>query len=63
MRQSPGGRERGERETDLFLVVQAFVVVFHHRQAFLLAGVVFRVGVDDVASEEFLPEGEAAGGA
>ena len=53
--------ELGCWATDLFLVVQAFVVVFHHRQAFRLARIVFGVGVDDVAGEEFLPEGKAAG--
>jgi hypothetical protein len=49
--------------THLLLVVQALVVVLKHRLAFHLARVVFRVCVCDVAGEDFLPEGEAAGGA
>lgn len=47
----------------LLLVVQALVVVFEGGQALLRAGQVVRVAVDDVAGEDFLPEGEAAGGA
>lgn len=49
-----------KQKTDLFLMVQTLIVILHHRQAFLLAGIVFCVGVDDVAGEEFLPEGKAA---
>ena len=50
-------------QTYLFLVVQALVVVLEHGQAFRFAGVVFRRCVSYVAGEDFLPEGEAAGGA
>jgi hypothetical protein len=49
--------------TDLLLVVQTLVVVFHHWQAFLRAGYIFAVRVDDVAGEKILPEGKAARGA
>lgn len=48
--------------TNLLLVVQALVVVLKHRRALGLAGVVLGVCVGDVAGEDFLPEGEAAGG-
>lgn len=44
-------------------MVQTLVVVFENGLAFCLAGVVFGVGVGDVAGEDFLPEGEAARGA
>jgi hypothetical protein len=47
----------------LFLVVKALVVVFQHGHAFRFAAVIARGGVGDVAGEDFLPEGEAAGGA
>jgi hypothetical protein len=47
----------------LFLMVQALVVVFEDGLAFCFAAVVFGVCVGDVAGEDFLPEGEAAGGA
>lgn len=50
-------------QTHLLLVVQALVVVLEGGQALLRAGQVVRVAVDDVAGEDFLPEGEAAGGA
>lgn len=43
-------------------MMQTFVVILQDRDAFLLAGVVFGRGIDDVAGEDFLPEGEAAGG-
>lgn len=43
-------------------MMQAFVIVFQRREAFSRSGRVFGVGVDDVAGEELLPEGEAAGG-
>jgi hypothetical protein len=49
--------------THLLLVVQALVVVLEHGLALYLAGVALRGGVCDVAGEDFLPEGEAAGGA
>jgi len=45
----------------LFLVVQALVVILEGGAALLLARVVVGVGVDDVAGEQLLPEGEAAG--
>jgi hypothetical protein len=44
----------------LLPVVQALVVVLEHGAALLLAGVVFGGGVDDVAGEYVLPEGEAS---
>ena len=47
----------------LFPVVQALVVVLEHRLALCAPGPVGVGGVDDVAGEDFLPEGEAAGGA
>ena len=47
---------------DLLLVVEALVVVFQDRRALLLARVILRVGVDDVACEQLLPEGKASGG-
>lgn len=46
----------------LFAVVQALVVIFQSEETFLLSLDTFRP-VYDVASEEFLPEGEAARGA
>ena len=44
----------------LLPVVQALVVVLEDGAALLLAGVVFSGGVDDVAGEDVLPEGEAS---
>lgn len=41
--------------------MQAFIVVFKHGKAFLGAGHVFGVGIDDVAGQQLLPEGETAG--
>lgn len=46
----------------LFAVVQALIVIFQSEETFLLSLNTFR-SVHDVASEEFLPEGEAARGA
>jgi hypothetical protein len=43
--------------------MQTFIIVLEDGCAFCLARVVFGVGVCDVAGEDFLPEGEAAGGA
>ena len=40
--------------------MQALVVVLQRGDALLLAAVVRGGGVDDVAGEDFLPEGEAA---
>lgn len=54
------GPEEAPNISYLFLVVQAFVVVFQGEAAFLGAGSVFRGGVNDVACKDFLPEGEAA---
>lgn len=42
-------------------MMQAFIIVFHHGETDLLAGVVFGRGIDDIAGEQFLPEGKAAG--
>jgi hypothetical protein len=42
-------------------MMEALVVVLEYGLAFHLSGVVFRVCVCDVAGEDFLPEGEAAG--
>jgi len=53
----------GEKVTYLLLVVKALVVVLKDGCAFCLARVVLGVGVGRVACEDFLPEGEAAGGA
>ena len=47
--------------TNLLLMVQALIVVLQRRRAFLRARHVFLVGVHDVAGEQFLPEGKAAG--
>lgn len=47
----------------LFLVVQALIVVLENGLAFRFAAVVFGGRVCDVASEDLLPEGEAARGA
>lgn len=44
----------------LFPVVQALVVVLQWGLTLGFAGVVFGVCVDDVAGEDFLPEGKAA---
>lgn len=44
----------------LLPVVQTLVVVLEHGTALLLAGVVFSGGVDNVAGEDVLPEGEAS---
>jgi hypothetical protein len=41
--------------------MQALVVIFKYGLAFRGAAVVFGRGVGDVAGEDFLPEGEAAG--
>jgi hypothetical protein len=43
-------------------VVQTLVVVLHYRETFLSSAGIFGVGVDDVAREEVLPEGETAAG-
>lgn len=43
----------------LFLVVKAFVVIFHCARTLLLSSFAF-CGIDNVATEEFLPEGIAA---
>lgn len=50
------------RKAYLLLVVQALVVIVERGEALALAGGVVGVGVGDVAGEDFLPEGEAAGG-
>lgn len=52
----------GEGSADFFPVMQTLVVVFEDGGAFGFARGVFRGGVDNVAGEDFLPEGEAAGG-
>jgi len=49
------------RATYLFLMMQTLVVVFEYGLAFSGTAVVFGRGVCDVAGEDFLPEGEAAG--
>lgn len=46
-------------ETNLFLVMEAFVVVLQSKGALLLPGMVLPGSVHDVAAKEFLPEGEA----
>ena len=43
-------------------MMQTLVVIFKGGKAFFGAGHVFGGGVDDVAGEELLPEGEAARG-
>jgi hypothetical protein len=43
-------------------MMKTLVVVLEHRHAFPFPGFVFWVRVCDVAGEDFLPEGEAAGG-
>jgi hypothetical protein len=48
-------------QTYLFPVVEALVVIFQSRGALLLAGLAL-AGVHDVAPENLLPEGVAAGG-
>lgn len=45
----------------LFAVVQALVVIFQRGHTLLLAGLTI-AGIDHIAAESFLPEGEAAGG-
>ena len=55
------GGENGK--TNLLLVMQTLVVVLEVGHTFCGSGVVFGVCVCDVAGEDFLPEGEAAGGA
>lgn len=57
-----GGLE-GEGTCSLFLVVKTLVVVFKNGCAFCFSRIVFGVCVGRVACEDFLPEGEAAGGA
>lgn len=47
-------------ETDLLLVMQALVVIFQCWRALLLAAIVFSGRVDDIAGQQFLPEGEAS---
>ena len=48
--------------SNLFLVVQALVVILKCKSALNLAGsIIVGVGVDDVAGEQLLPEGEASG--
>lgn len=44
-----------------FVVVKTLVVILQGRGALPLARGIFTVGVDDVAGEKLLPEGEAAG--
>lgn len=46
----------------LFLVVKTFVVVIECRHTFLLARDIFSRSVDDVARQDLLPVGKAAGG-
>jgi hypothetical protein len=48
-------------QTYLLPVVEALVVIFQSRSALLLAGLTL-AGVHDVAPENLLPEGVAAGG-
>ena len=48
--------------TYLLLVMQAFIVVFEGYCAFLDLFYVFAGAVDDIAGEDFLPEGKAAAG-
>lgn len=55
-------RKTEEEYHYLLLVMQTLIVVLEYGRAFCLAGIVFGVGVCDVAGEDFLPEGEAAGG-
>jgi hypothetical protein len=43
----------------LFSVVQALIVILQYWHAFGLASVAFGGRVDDVAGEDFLPEGKA----
>lgn len=47
---------------DLFLVMQTLVVIFENRRALLLPGVILAGRVDDVAAQDFLPEGKAPAG-
>jgi hypothetical protein len=49
--------------THLLLVVQTLIVVLEDGCAFCFSGIVFGGSVCDVAGEDFLPKGEAAGGA
>ena len=63
MNYGEGEGQDGMDETHLLLVVQALVVVLEHGLAFYLAGVRLGRRVGHVAGEDFLPEGEAAGGA
>jgi hypothetical protein len=53
-------RMSGNGGFHLLLVVKALVVVLQNGGALLLARVVGGVGVDDVAREDFLPEGKAS---
>lgn len=59
----PRSRHRGRALTYLLLVMKALIVILEVGHAFGFSGVVFGVGVCDVAGEDFLPEREAAGGA
>nr|POF15226.1 hypothetical protein CFP56_42115 [Quercus suber] len=45
----------------LFSVMQALEIVLKYRSALGFSGVIFRVGVHDVAGEDFLPERKAPG--
>lgn len=51
-----------DRIAYLLLVMQALVVVVERGEALGLARGVVGVAVGDVAGEDFLPEGKAAGG-
>lgn len=42
--------------------MQAFIIVLKHTGALGCAGDVVLVGIDNVAGEDVLPEGEASGG-
>lgn len=56
-------QNHGHGATHLLLVVQALVVVLELGRALLLGGLVLAGGVDGVAGEHLLPEGEAPAGA
>lgn len=57
-RKSEGGPAK-TIDTDFFLVMQAFEVVFQDWRTLPLAAVIICIGVDNIAGEHFLPEWEA----
>jgi hypothetical protein len=51
---------RRDKGTNLFLVMQALVVILQSHRALLLSSIIFRRGVHHVARQDILPKRKAA---